>query len=107
MRGPSPPHASLPRCWQAALPLAPLVPDRTYNLRLLLPGGPLGSAVHLYVSVVLSGAAAAGRRHLRVHMAAAPQLLQARLAESAAAVLGELVPPGKGAGWRRTFPKAH
>ncbi|KAG2429296.1 hypothetical protein HXX76_011064 [Chlamydomonas incerta] len=81
---------------KAALPLAALVPDRTYNLRLLLPGGPLGSAVHLYVSLVLSGAAAAGRRHLRAHMAAAPQLLQARLADSAAAALGGLVVPGGG-----------
>ncbi|KAG2437608.1 hypothetical protein HYH02_011248 [Chlamydomonas schloesseri] len=82
---------------KAALPLAPLVPDHTYNLRLLLPGGPLGSAVHLYVSLVLTGAAAAGRRHLRAHMAAAQQLLQARLADSSATALGELVPPGRGA----------
>jgi hypothetical protein len=38
---------------KASLPLAHLLPRVHYNLKLVMPGGPLGSSVGLYVSLCL------------------------------------------------------
>lgn len=39
---------------KAAVPLAHLLPSLHYNLKLVMPGGPLGASVGLYVSVCLT-----------------------------------------------------
>ncbi|KAG2496621.1 hypothetical protein HYH03_005442 [Edaphochlamys debaryana] len=78
---------------KAALPLAALLPGRHYNLRLLLPGGPLGSSVQLYVTLVLAEAPGLQHRHLRAHMNAAKQLLQTRLSTVSGPLLKSLGGP--------------
>lgn len=82
---------------QASLPLGALVPYKHWNLRLVMPGGPLGSAVHLYVTAVLTDCPRLQQRHLRNHMADARQLLQARLASASAPLcsLGESTWPSQ------------
>ncbi|MEW5309909.1 MAG: hypothetical protein WDW38_001752 [Sanguina aurantia] len=64
---------------KCSLPLAHILPGLHYNLRLLLPGGPLGSRVSLFVSICLVACPRTALRH-HASLTAAPALVEARLA---------------------------